>query len=61
LAQSLDPRARRLAKLLASGVLDLQEEKVTQLSIAPSTSYDQYHRMLRAQVRPLSHPYLAPI
>ena len=50
LAQSLDPRARRLAKLLASGVLDLQEEKVTQLNITSSTAYDQYHRMLRAQI-----------
>ena len=47
LSKSLDPRARRLARLLASKVLDLHEEKVSQLHIMPSTPYDQYHRVLR--------------
>jgi hypothetical protein len=49
LSMSLDPRARRLGKLLSSGVLDLQEEKISQLNIISSSAYDQYHRVLRSQ------------
>jgi hypothetical protein len=48
-AMTLDPRGRRLAKLFASGVLDMQDEKATQLNIAPSNPYDQYQRLLRSQ------------
>ena len=46
---SLDPRYRRLNKLLSSGILDLQEEKFTYLNIAPTTRFDLYQRQLRDQ------------
>ena len=46
---SMDPRGRRLARLFASGVLDMQEEKFGLLNIAPTSPYDLYHRILRAQ------------
>jgi hypothetical protein len=48
LSMSLDPRARRLGKVLSSGVMDLQEEKFGSLNIAPTSVYDQYHRLLRS-------------
>ena len=44
-----DPRARRLGRLLASNVMDLTEEKIQQLYIPPSSTFDQYLRTLRAQ------------
>lgn len=45
---SSDPRARRLGRLLAANVLQLVEEKIPQLYIPPSSTYDQYLRGLRA-------------
>lgn len=48
-SMSIDPRGRRLVKLFQSGVLDLQEEKINQLNIAPTSTYDLYLRMLRSQ------------
>lgn len=45
---SLDPRYRRVRKLLSSGVLDLQEESSNQLNIVPSTKHDLYSRLLRS-------------
>jgi hypothetical protein len=44
-----DPKARRLGRLLASNVMELAEEKIPQLYIPPSSSFDQYLRTLRAQ------------
>ncbi len=41
------PRARRLQRLYDSGVLDMQEEKFTLLSIPSSTPMDVYQRLLR--------------
>ena len=46
-------RSKRLARLLASGVLDLQEEKFNQLNIVPSSKYDVYQRMLHGTGAPI--------
>jgi len=48
-----DPRAKRLAKLHASRVLEMQEVKHTMLNLAPSTRLDLYYRMLRAAHPPI--------
>ena len=45
---STNPRAKRLASLVSSGVLELQETKSTLINIAPSSKSDLYHRMIRA-------------
>ena len=47
-----DPRARRLGRLLLSNVMELNTDSIPQFSIAPSSSFDQYHRTLRATVPP---------
>ena len=43
------PRAKRLKKLYASGVMDMQEEKFTLFSLPSTTPVDFYHRLLRSQ------------
>ena len=43
-----DPRARRLGRLLAANIFQLVEEKIPQLYIPPSSTYDQYLRGLRS-------------
>lgn len=43
----MDPRARRLARLRASSVLDMQEEKFTLLNLTPQSPYDFYLRQLK--------------
>jgi hypothetical protein len=48
-----DPRAKRLAKLHSSRVLEMQEVKFTMLNLAPSSRLDLYHRMLRAANPPI--------
>lgn len=46
---SVGPRMKRIMKLRASGVLEMQEEKFTQLSVVPSSPYDLYQRNLYSQ------------
>lgn len=48
-----DPRAKRLAKLHSSRVLEMQEVKFTMLNLAPSSRLDLYHRILRAANPPI--------
>lgn len=44
---SLDPRYRRLQRLVSSEVLDLQEEKFVHMNIHPTTVFEVYTRQLR--------------
>ena len=46
--QGMDSRGKRLSKIFASGVLDMQEEKFSQLNINPTTPYELYLRKLRS-------------
>jgi hypothetical protein len=46
--QGMDRRGKRLSKIFASGVLDMQEEKFSQLNINPTTPYELYLRQLRS-------------
>ncbi len=47
--KAADPRlAKRLEKLKASGILDMQEESKVILNIMPSSPYDHYHLALRS-------------
>ena len=46
--QGMDSRGKRLSKIFASGVLDMQEEKFSQLNINPTTPYELYLRQLRS-------------
>lgn len=45
----LDPRGRRISRLHDSNVLDMQEDKFTQINIIPISKYDVYARSLRVQ------------
>ena len=44
---SSHPKSRKIAKLIGSGVLDLQEVKFTQINILPTTQYELYSRKLK--------------
>ena len=44
---SSHPKSRKIAKLIGSGVLDLQEIKFTQLNITPTTQFELYSRKLK--------------
>jgi hypothetical protein len=51
---SMNPRALRIARLHASGVLDMQEIKFTQINLAPCEKMDVYHRLLTSPSQTIS-------
>lgn len=48
---SAHPKSRKIAKLVGSGVLEMQELRFTQLNIPPTSQYELYSRKLK-QLQP---------